>query len=339
MIRHADIHCHYLAPSVVRLINGTTHLHGVSFVDLKDRHGVQIDRNGQTRFIAVDRRMTDLSERLRYMDAVGIDLQIACAPMYDFLFDVDRATDGELLRRQNDGVAAMVASSGRFRGLAALPLYDVDKALAELDRALNLGLTGAVAQANIEGLDFDDARFGPFLAEAERRRFVIFVHPSAIHPPSSRLDEFNLSVVVGFTIDTAIAISRVIFGGVLERFPSLNLVFAHAGGMLPYQAGRLDRGFRTYPQARTKITNLPTDYLRRLHFDTLTHSRLALRYLVDMVGSDRVLLGTDYPFFSGMMDEEPMTTLASLELSQEEYELVSAGNALRLTDASGIRTD
>jgi aminocarboxymuconate-semialdehyde decarboxylase len=140
--------------------------------------------------------------------------------------------------------------------------------------------------------------------------------------------DYNLANLIGNPADTSLSVAKLIFGGVLERFPRLKLLLAHAGGFLPYTWGRLDRGYRIQDSEKSRISRPPSEYLKRLYFDTITHSPMALEYLVENFGADHVLLGSDYPYDMG--EPEPVQSLRAARIDAEQSKQVSAGNACKL---------
>jgi aminocarboxymuconate-semialdehyde decarboxylase len=145
---------------------------------------------------------------------------------------------------------------------------------------------------------------------------------------ADRMKDYNLANLIGNPTDTSLAFAKLIFGGVLERFPRLKFLLAHAGGFLPYTWGRLERGYRIQDSTTSKISKPPSEYVKLLHFDTITHSAMALEYLVANFGAEKVLLGSDYPYDMG--DPEPVQSLRRTKIGANELEAISHANAQRL---------
>ncbi len=142
------------------------------------------------------------------------------------------------------------------------------------------------------------------------------------------MKDYNLANLIGNPTDTSLAFAKCIFGGVLERFPRLKFLLAHAGGFLPYTWGRLDRGYQIQNSATSKISKPPGEYIKLLYFDTIAHSRMALEYLILNFGADHVLLGSDYPYDMG--EPEPVESLRRLRINNEQREQISSANSFRL---------
>jgi aminocarboxymuconate-semialdehyde decarboxylase len=145
---------------------------------------------------------------------------------------------------------------------------------------------------------------------------------------SDRMKEHNLANLIGNPTDTSLTFAKIIFGGVLERFPKLKFLLAHGGGFLPYTWGRLERGYRIQDSRAAKISQPPSEYVKLLYFDTITHSQMALEYLIQNFGAEHVLLGSDYPYDMG--DPEPVQSLRAARIDDEQMKQVSGANACKL---------
>lgn len=156
---------------------------------------------------------------------------------------------------------------------------------------------------------------------------LIFVHPNRV-VGADRMKDYNLANLIGNPTDTSLAFAKLIFGGVLERYPGLKFLLAHAGGFLPYTWGRLDRGYHVQDSSKLKISKAPGEYMKRLYFDTITHSPIALEYLVRSFGADHVLLGSDYPYDMG--DPEPVGSLRAIGIDSQQIAQIAASNACKL---------
>jgi aminocarboxymuconate-semialdehyde decarboxylase len=209
-----------------------------------------------------------------------------------------------------------------------VPMQDSAKAVAELERAIaKLGLRGVEIATNINGRYFDDPVFDTFWEAAQALDALIFVHPNQV-VGADRMKEFNLANLIGNPTDTSLAFAKLIFSGVLERYPRLRFLLAHAGGFLPYTWGRLDRGYRIQDSTTAKIPKAPGEYIKLLHFDTITHSTMALEYLVANFGAEHVVLGSDYPYDMG--DPEPVASLRAARIDDANLEQIASANACKL---------
>jgi predicted TIM-barrel fold metal-dependent hydrolase len=185
---------------------------------------------------------------------------------------------------------------GRFVGLASLPLQDVSAAVTELDRAVDeLDLRGILLFSHIGGRPLDAPEFGPFYAHVEARDVPLVLHP-AVPTWSQAIKDYSMIPMLGFMVDTSIAMLRLILGGILEQHPRLRVVHPHAGGVLPYLMGRVDEQTEVKRRGRDHITKSPTEYYQRVYLDLVSPSKLALRYAYDFAGPDCLLFGSDHPW-------------------------------------------
>ncbi len=201
-----------------------------------------------------------------------------------------------------------------------------------------MGLRGALIGTTIEKVPLDDPRFAPVLAAADELRVPLLLHPyDKLVRLRSELSDFYLSNLVGIPLATTLAASRLILSGCLDRYPHLTVVLMHAGGFLPYQVGRLDHGYRVRSETRAKIKAPPSTYLRRFYLDTITHDAQRLRALVEWVGADRVVLGTDIPF--DMADTRFDEHFAEAGLEEAARRQIAGANARQIFGISETATD
>lgn len=243
-------------------------------------------------------------EKLRDMDDRGIDVSVVSVSPTIFFYWLDSAECAAFCRFANDALAERIATSDRFSGLATLPMMHPEAAADELRRAVReLGLAGAEIGTSIEGVLLDDPRFEPVWEAADELGVPLFLHPYYVGPRSG-YESYYLTNTFVNPLDTAHAAARLIFGGVLARYPRLVIMLAHGGGFLPYQIGRLDHGWTVREEPKVRLDRPPSEYLRRFYFDSITHHDAALAWLVELVGADRVVLGSDLPF--DMADADPV---------------------------------
>lgn len=270
----------------------------------------------------------DPDARLAAMDAMGVEVQVLSAVQFMYHYWLGGAVGAELARLANDGIAAMAARDRRrFVAMATLPLQDVPAALAELERVHGLGMRSVEIGTHVAGAPLDGEALEPFWARAAALGTVVFVHPYA-PLGRDRLAPYFLRNLLGNPFETALAASRLFFGGVLERHPRLRLCLAHGGGALPAVIGRLAQGFAVSPVCRARGAASPATYLARVYYDTITHDAIALEQLVGRVGARQVLMGSDYPFDIGDLD--PVRTVEKLRLDPAEREAILGGNAAGL---------
>jgi len=273
--------------------------------------------------------LTDVDTRLRLMDAMRIDVQAVSISPTQYYYWAEPELAESIVRVANEGVAALCARRpDRLVGLGTVALQHPELAAAQIDVAMrSLGLRGAIISTAIAGVELSDTRLDPFWAAAERLAALIFIHPFGC-ALGARLAPHYLSNVIGQPLETTVALSHLIFGGVLDRFPRLRICAAHGGGYLPFYIGRSDHAYEVRPESRTP-EHPPSEYLGRLWFDSLVYRPDTLRHLIDRVGCTQVLLGTDYPFDMGVQD--PLDRLAAVpRITHPEIEAIGGATASRL---------
>ncbi|MFQ5861332.1 MAG: amidohydrolase family protein [Dehalococcoidia bacterium] len=320
-MRSIDVHAHLVPQCLWRAINAG-----------KDWYGAYYEKGeeGQDFLVVRGRRQGPErpkvkytpEERIKDMDAIGTDVHVVsiAPPLFNYDLEPDLAV--KAAQEVNDEIAGMAKRwPDRFSGLAALPLPDVKASVAELERAVTtLGLKGAEVDTRVNERNWDEPDFAPLFQVAEALGAVLFFHParSLVWQRTSR---YHLGNTIGNTLEDTMVIAALIFGGVLERHPNLKAVIAHGGGPACYGIGRMDRGWQVRSEARIHIQQPPSRYLRRLYYDCITWSEAALRFLIDTVGADRVVLGSDWPYDMG--PDSPVQWLTSMQsITQEEKELI-----------------
>jgi|SRR5579884_1021821 aminocarboxymuconate-semialdehyde decarboxylase len=273
--------------------------------------------------------LTNVGQRLAAMDAQGIDIE--ALSINPFWYGAERGLAAEVIRIQNEKLAAWCrAVPDRFVALASVALQHPELAAEQLeDGVKRLGLRGALIGGSVNGRELADPLFHPFWAKAEELGTLIFIHPQGTAELASRLRGNGvLDNVIGNPLETTIALSHLIFEGTLDRFPRLKILAAHGGGYLPSYAARSDAGCVTFPERCTPIEQKPTEYLRRLYYDSLVFTPEALRHLVAETGASQIVLGTDYPYpwTSTAVDH----VLATPGLSDADRIAILGGTAARL---------
>lgn len=318
-----DTHAHYLAKGVVDLC-----LSGALAPGTRARPDGRVVDVGGFEMVRNPEREGGVAGHIAGMDGAGIAVQVL-SPNPIFLHYWDTAANAlKVAAAMNDGIAEAVrARPDRFLGLASVPLQDVDLALKEATRAMDeLGMVGFEIGTHVGDRNLDDPALLPFFAEVARRDACLLIHPSS-HDMAGmdRLGSYHLSNLIGNPTATSIALASLIFGGVLGRFPGLRIVLCHGGGFVPYQLGRWDHGHSVRPEARIHEERPPSQLLENVWFDCLLHSDRALEYLIDFVGADKVVLGTDYP-----ADMGDLTGVERVrKLAPDDADRILETNALR----------
>ena len=323
--RTIDTHAHYFPESYIKLIAehgkrvGTTVItddKGITFIQV----GLHLRTGPITRlFIDLDARIADMDRR-----GVGMHALSLTQPMVYWAYDELAA---QLCRAFNDSIsAAHLAHPDRFIGFACLPFQNARLALEELERAAKLpGVKGVYMATAVRDKELSDPSFFPVYERIAELGLPIFLHPMMIN--NERLKQFYLINLCGNPFDTAIAASHLIFGGVLDAFPTLEVSLPHAGGVLPILRGRLDRGFHVRSECKT-IPRPPSEYLKRFTYDTISYNEDLMDDLIKLVGIDRIMMGSDFCF--DIAYEEPVKFVNGMKsLDDVQREKILWGNAAR----------
>ena len=322
-----DVHVHFLSPLAIEAARKAPARFGVRVLDDGERPRLAVGAEAPTRPLL--EALYTLPAHLTFLDAQGIDAAVF-GPLMDVAgYSLAPAPAARWSRAQNEALAESLAGAGgRHAGLATVPLQDPALAAEELRFAVgSLGLRGAMIDPNALGRPLGDTAFDPLWKAAADLGAPVILHPFLLEAVE-RFGRHYLHNLVGYPLETTLAAASLIFGGVLDRFPALEVVLVHGGGFLPYHVGRFDRGHATRPEARADGAALPSGYLRRFHYDSLVQFPPALAYLVSVVGEDRVLLGSDHPFWLG--DPEPTRLVRAAGLSETAQTAILGGNASRL---------
>jgi aminocarboxymuconate-semialdehyde decarboxylase len=271
----------------------------------------------------------DIEYRQRVLDEHGVSTQVLTFTTPGVHVETPAVAVG-LARRINDAFARTVRERrGRFTALATLPLNDPAASVAELERAMReLGLPGAMVFSNVNHVALADERYEPLWKKADELAAVIYIHPTDPAGVEAMLD-YWLMPLVGFLMDTTLAASKLVFSGVVERYPRIRWVLTHMGGAIPYLAERLDRGYRAFADCRRNISRPPTEYLRTFYFDTVNFTPEAVTLAIAFAGHDRILAGSDYPHQIGSIPLM-IETLNKLDVTNDVRKKIFGGNAAAL---------
>lgn len=334
-----DVHAHVLVPDVERLVADHPGLASQRDLDLR-RNGAESTAVSATMIRERGSLLVRTDERLELMDRQGVDVQVLSPSPAQYHYWADEPLALDLARRVNDGVAqAVQAAPTRLTGLGLVPLQHPHLAAAALRDAVAKGLRGVEISSHAPDpaggiVELSDPRLEELWAEAAALGVVVFVHPFGC-TLDERLDTWYLSNSVGQPVETTVALSHLIFAGVLDRHPGLQILGAHGGGYLPTYLGRNDRAWHVRAEART-CAKAPSSYLRTMWFDSVVHDRRSLRTLVDSVGVEHVCMGTDHPFDMG--SDDPVAELHASGLTAYEVNAIQRGNAHRLGLRAGLRS-
>jgi aminocarboxymuconate-semialdehyde decarboxylase len=289
-----------------------------------DGHAPRMEFAGGGPGRPIQPRLHDLAQRRQWLDQARVDHQLVGGWTDVYGYELDGAEGADWARFYNEHIARDAHKLTRLGGLATVPLQDGKLAAKVLEEALDAGFKGAMIATQPKGVggNLDDPSLDPFWEVASARQAAIFLHPHYICG-DERLAGYDLVNAVGRLADTTIAAARLLFSGHLTRFPGVSLVLSHAGGALPYALGRLKRNHAIHGDYAD-----PEAGFRRLYFDTVMFEPRALRFLCDVAGADKVMLGSDFPF--GIGDPDPCGVVNRTRLTAAEREAILGGNAARI---------
>jgi aminocarboxymuconate-semialdehyde decarboxylase len=325
--RTIDVHAHLLVPDADHLVAGQPGLAAQQALEAL-RNGPESLANSRRMVGERLERLTRLRPRLADMDAAGVDMQVVSPSPSHYHYWAGAPLAAEVAEAVNAGIAAFVAGApDRLVGLGIAPLQHPALAASVLvDAMARHGLRGIQISSYAPSADLSDRSLDPLWSRCAELGALVFLHPYGCSL-DERLDRFYLANIVGQPTENAVALSHLIFGGVLDRHPGLRIVAAHGGGYLPSYIGRSDHGWRVRPEARSCVDE-PSSYLRRLWFDSLVHSPTVLRNLVETIGADRLVLGSDYPFDMGT--DDPVGALTAAGLTPAQNDAIRGGTAASL---------
>ncbi|MBI2755311.1 MAG: amidohydrolase family protein [Chloroflexi bacterium] len=324
-----DIHAHIISPELISTLRRGGPTYGIELEDLADG-GVVARMAGGSSSKPFPPELGQLDVRLAAMDQQGVDVQVLSSWADLTGYRLPPAEGAAFSRLQNETIAEIVQSHpDRYLGSATVPLQDPRMAVQVLEDALNRLDFRAVQIGTFVGDRFlDDPSFEPFWDATEALGTLVLVHPYEDNPLPA-LRAYFLFNALGNPLQTTMALARLMFGGVIERHPRLKVSFAHGGGLLPFQIGRLRKVFASRPEPHSRGATLdPLEVLKRCYFDTVLNEPRTMDYLAGLVGPERLLMGSDFPFESG--DADPVNRVRASALSASDQAQVLGGTAAQL---------
>jgi len=325
-----DVHTHLMVPEAVEMTRPHTRPEDDPRTFFSSPQTNELNREFYR--LAHD-KYHDPDTRLADMDAMGIDIQLVALTPLQYFYWADAELAPRLAAAQNHRVAELVATHpDRFVGVGTLPMGHPELAVAEAARVADLGFPAVQIGADVGGVDLDGPGLDPIWRALEELGLAVILHPAGF-TEARRLTDYYLVNVIGMPLSTTVAVTRMILGGVFERFPQLKMLLVHGGGYLAFYPARTDHAFRHRPELRANIDRLPSEYLSNLYFDITVFEPRLVELLVERFGVERVLLGTDYPFDMGLTD--PLALLGETGLDSDDRQQIAGLNAARLF---GIKT-
>ena len=318
-----DVHAHVIVPEIIGDEPWCPRV-------WRDDDGSQVVEMGDKQVRAAVQEFVDIEGILAAQDEAGVDRVLLCPWVPLLFYDADPEEGLARARIQNEALAGLVRRHPeRVAALGALPLQDPELAAGELRELMGAGvLKGVELAASVRGVFLGDDRFEPFWDAAEATGALVFIHPTTRGFDSPAFQDYYLWNTVANPLETATTAAHMVVAGVMERHPGLRVLLAHGGGALMAVRGRMRHAHGFQPQARSRLRESPEDSIGRFYFDTLTHDEVLLRALIDYVGPDHVLLGSDYPFDMG--DARHVETVRALGLDPDVEARILSGNAEEL---------
>ena len=319
-----DTHAHIIVPEILREANPAEEWRPRVVWE----SGKQFIEYGPKRIGSATREFVSPEKILTEMTKSGVDFVLLCPWVSLVRYGAKPKESLSGCQVQNDALVVLTEKYPKqVAALGMVPLQDVDLAVKELERIIQAGLKGVEIGTHVNGVYPGDEQFRPFWEACESLGAFVFIHPVE-GGGRAELRNYYMWNVIGNPQETTLAAGHLILSGVMETYPGLKILLAHGGGTLPYIHGRLDRGFEQRPEINKVISKPPTEYLKQFYFDTITHDTTVLRNLVDLVGADHVMLGSDYPFDMGNENPADLVRAAGFDVDIEEK--ILGGNITRL---------
>jgi len=328
-MRSIDVHAHLTPLCFWRATENGGNWHTLRRE--KDANGQEIALVGSGRQMLPPRAKWTPEERLADMDSLGVDVHVVSPYVGFYNYQLDAKLATATAQETNDEIASMTrAWPTRFAGLGTLPMQDVKASIAELERCvIRLGLKDAEIIDHVNGRTLEEPEFRPFWKAAEQLGALIFFHQAGETLVTQRTKRYHLPNSIGNLVDRAVTFATLVSGGVMDACPDLKIVLGHGGGYTCYGIGRMDHGWRVRSEARVNISQPPSAYLRRFYYDCIVYTEPALRFLIDTVGVDRVVFGTDWPY--DMALDWPVAWILGMKtLSRDEKNAILWMNLERL---------
>jgi aminocarboxymuconate-semialdehyde decarboxylase len=321
-----DIHSHVAIPQAAAFVK--PHL-DLSTIPLAHFASAETKALSQKQEEDIRTRITAYDERLKDLDAMGLDMQLVMPPPAQCYYTVPLDIAVKASAMVNDGLAEYVAKKpDLFVALGTVPLQDGNEAAKELERCMTqLGFKGAELLTNVAGHELSEPAYAPFWKKAEELGALVVIHPNGF-TEGQRLSRFYFNNVIGNPFETTLALHYLVFDGVLERHPDLKILAVHGGGYLAAYSGRIDHAWGARSDVRADLPKPPTSYLKKVYVDTVVFTPHQLKALVELFGADHVIMGTDYPF--DMAEYDPIGHVVECGFDAKTTAAIVGGNAKKL---------
>ena len=323
-----DVHAHLMPQQALDIMERDSSLYNVSMKEVPNLgHCLSFDPGPTIR--PLPQGLRDFDMRWEYMERAGVDHEILSVWADCLGYSLEPDKGAAWSRLLNETTAEVVQQHpDKLSLMATVPLQDGEMAARELEYGVKqCGAVGCVIAANLNGGNLDSPSLSPFWSAASELEMPIFIHPTQ-PVPLPRTAVYNLAVICQYTYDSTVTVGCLMGGGVLDNYPQLDFILSHGGGYYPFQVGRFDKVFGSYPGRGDYPKGAPSSYLKRFYYDTILHAPEPLVFLKDLVGVDRLLMGTDFPF--PVQDLEPLAIYQRAGLTEAEVQAICCDNCLRL---------
>ena len=315
------------------------HVTPTRFVEAIERDGQWHSLGPEVGELHIPKFSISPEDRIAEMDQMGVDVHVLTINTGFFRYDLDADVTRLIADESNEALTEfMTAYPDRYLGLATVPLQDVGQAIDVMQHAMSeMGFKGITIGDHVNGVTLDDSRFYPFWKAVEELGAVVFFHQASSTIVEKRTTRYGIPNVIGNLTERAITFATLVYGGIMDRYPDLKLCLGHAGGYTAFGAARMDKGWRAgalenmpeFDDSRTFLEHAPSEYLGRFYYDSCTYTEATLRFLIDAVGIEKVVLGTDYP--APMFLDDPVNWINSLDsLTVGEKKAILEENPARL---------
>ena len=321
-----DVHQHFTPESVIEYIRK----HSTDMqINVIEENGVRILSYPSGTLVPMPCGASDIAVRLEDMKTMRVQKAILSVGPNFFFYWMDNRRALDVAQLCNEWASETAQKNpALFACMATIPMQDVKIALDELKRAHEqLGLRALEIAPIIKGKHLDDEFFFPVFEYCADKGILLYLHPY-VSEQRSEYERYYNGNLIGAALETNIGINHLLFGGVFERFPALNVLTSHGGGYFPYQFGRLMHGYKVRQEPKAKGAKSPENYLKNIYFDTITHWTPSLQFLINTFGADHIVLGSDYPYDMG--DHTPIDSLDKIKLTAEQRAMISHINIERL---------
>lgn len=319
-----DCHNHFYPPQYLEAIqSGPSNIK----VTIDAENNPLLHYPGDYNIIVPEHR--NIERRADVLEEMGVDKQVLSFTTPGVHIETPERAK-ELARMVNDSFAEISREyKDRFSAFATLPLNDPAASVIEMERAFaELGFKGVTLHSNVNGVELNDQRFWPLFEKADELGAVLDIHPS-FPVGVEAMTDYWLMPLVGFPFDTTLTAAKLVFSGIVERYPGIKWVLGHLGGAIPYLAERLDRGYFAFKECRENISKSPSEFLKEFYYDTVNFDAKALSLAIDFAGADHLVAGSDYPHQIGSL-EKMKSSIEELAIADEDKALISSGNAAQL---------